>query len=91
MVDALAALTVSIGAGLMTGAVQSLLTKASAYIARYSYEVYLFDLPPMAWLLYRPLAPWRVALLTVLAIALPVIAYHAVEAPLISAGARLGA
>ena len=60
-------------------------------VARYSYGIYLFHYPLM-WLFYRHLdwpAPARHLGFTCLMIFVPVICYHAMEAPLMRFGGRL--
>lgn len=72
---------------------ESLLTRTSHAVAKYSYGIYLSHFPLM-WLVFRkldlpPLAQWPLFL--ALSIAVPVLAYHAIERPLIEMGRRLAA
>jgi peptidoglycan/LPS O-acetylase OafA/YrhL len=71
---------------------KSMLGIAAAKIAKYSYGIYIFHVPAMwfslAILKNAPLA-LRVACLAVLTIVTPILAYHAIEKPLIQLGKRL--
>jgi len=67
------------------------LSTAAAYIAKYSYGVYLCH-TPILWLLYRQLAMpgWQRLICMVLGTtAASVACYHAIERPLIELGTRL--
>jgi peptidoglycan/LPS O-acetylase OafA/YrhL len=66
-------------------------SKIAAWIARYSYGIYLAH-TPLLWLIYRHsmLRGWRVAALFVVAtISVSVAAYYVIEAPLIRLGTRI--
>jgi peptidoglycan/LPS O-acetylase OafA/YrhL len=72
--------------------VKSILSKAASQIAKYSYGIYLVHVPAMWFTLVvlrsAPMA-LRLVLLAILTIALPIVAYHFVESPLILLGKRL--
>lgn len=69
------------------------LNRVSQVIARYSYGIYLFH-PILLWLSFVVLEgtpPWRQwALLAVLLVVVPWLAYHLIEQPMIRLGAALG-
>ena len=70
---------------------ESFATRASHAIAKYSYGIYLSHFPVM-WLVFQklqlpPMVRWP--LFVVLSAAVPVLAYHAIEQPLIDVGRRL--
>ena len=65
--------------------------RASHYIAKYSYGLYVAHIPIM-WFAYQKLALPRIeqtAIFLVLLAAIPALLYHTVEEPMIRAGARL--
>lgn len=68
------------------------LSRAASTLAEYSYGVYLSHMPVMWFVLVKmagqPLA-WRIAVLTAGAVAIPVLAYHLLEKPLIDLGKQL--
>jgi peptidoglycan/LPS O-acetylase OafA/YrhL len=72
--------------------VPGLLSRACHLIARYSYGVYLTHFICI-WLAFVAFAalPWplRAAVFVVLAVGLPLVLYHLIEAPMITWGARL--
>lgn len=68
---------------------------AAQKVAKYSYGIYLTH-TPLLWVCFRFLNPalpfWaRLTLFGVMAVALPVLAYHVLEAPLIDWGKRVAA
>ena len=68
------------------------LRKAAAWIARYSYGIYLTHLHAqwMAFVVLKDAAPTvRYATLIVLSVGLPIALYHLIEAPMVRLGARL--
>jgi peptidoglycan/LPS O-acetylase OafA/YrhL len=71
---------------------KSLFTRASHWIARYSYGIYLAHTPVM-WFAFVKLAPislvLRIAILILMSVGVPIALYHALEAPLIRLGIRL--
>lgn len=68
--------------------------QVSKWIARYSYGIYLAHIPVL-WLVAYQLqgipAALQLTLLVILLVAVPVVAYHGIEAPLIRVGTRIAA
>ena len=71
---------------------QPVLRKASAWIARYSYGIYLTHLYAL-WTAFVVLKEYpvgvRYSVLVALSVGLPITLYHLVEAPMIRVGGRL--
>jgi peptidoglycan/LPS O-acetylase OafA/YrhL len=87
--DSLAALGVGTLTGLVHGPIPPPVSQICAVIAKYSYGIYLSHLPIMMFCFGAGRTPVRFLLFSLLIISIPILLYHAIEYPMVSAGIKI--